>query len=141
LRLLADAGWEVGSHTVTHPRLTQLDEHRLAVELDASRAEVERQLGRPCLSLAYPYGDYDERVVSAAGAAGYRHACTLPAALEPERPLAWPRIGIYGTDTPFSYRLKVSRSARRVRASAAWDALSAVRSRIQRSGRTGSATG
>ena len=30
LRTLADAGWEIGSHTVTHPHLTQLDDATLA---------------------------------------------------------------------------------------------------------------
>ncbi|MBA3264423.1 MAG: polysaccharide deacetylase family protein, partial [Thermoleophilaceae bacterium] len=64
---LADAGWEIGSHTRTHPHLTTLDDESLRSELVESRATVEQRLGRPCPTLAYPYGDHDERVVAAAG--------------------------------------------------------------------------
>ena len=35
--------------------------------------------GTPCMTIAYPYGDYDVRVAAAAGRAGYQAACTLPA--------------------------------------------------------------
>ena len=69
---LADDGWEVGSHTRTHPHLTQVHGENLAQELQGSREDLEQRLSRPCPSLAYPYGDVDERVVEAAAQAGYR---------------------------------------------------------------------
>jgi peptidoglycan/xylan/chitin deacetylase (PgdA/CDA1 family) len=116
---LAEAGWEIGSHTRTHPHLTQVDDDALREELVRSREEVEGHLGR-CATLAYPYGDHDERVVAAAGAAGYAAAGTLPARLHAERPLAWPRVGIYHADDERRFRLKVSRTMRRVRASRLW---------------------
>src|SRR6476469_9018886 len=34
---LAQDGWEVGSHTCSHPHLTQISDEQLAVELEASR--------------------------------------------------------------------------------------------------------
>jgi peptidoglycan/xylan/chitin deacetylase (PgdA/CDA1 family) len=116
---LGEAGWEIGSHTRTHPHLTRLDDDALRDELVRSREEVEGHLGR-CATLAYPYGDHDERVVAAAGAAGYAAAGTLPARLHAERPLAWPRVGIYHADDERRFRLKVSRTMRRVRASRLW---------------------
>jgi len=117
---LAEAGWEIGSHTCTHPHLTRVDDEALREELVRSREEVERRLGRPCPTLAYPYGDYDERVVAAAGAAGYAAAGTLPARLHAERPLAWPRVGVYRADDERRFRLKVSRAMRRLRGSRLW---------------------
>lgn len=117
---LAEAGWEVGSHTRTHPHLTRIDDEGLRDELVESRATVEERLGRPCATLAYPYGDHDERVVAAAGAAGYVAAGTLPARLHAERPLAWPRVGIYHADDERRFRLKVSRTLRRLRGSRFW---------------------
>jgi peptidoglycan/xylan/chitin deacetylase (PgdA/CDA1 family) len=116
---LAEAGWEVGSHTLTHPHLTQLDDLALREELTGSKAELERRLGR-CETLAYPYGDHDERVVAAAGAAGYAAAGTLPGRLHAERPLAWPRVGVYHGDDERRFRLKVSRPFRRLRSSRLW---------------------
>ena len=75
---LADAGWEVGSHTRSHPRLPQVDDAALARELGDSRELIAERLGRPCESIAYPYGDFDERVVRATAAAGYRPRARSP---------------------------------------------------------------
>jgi len=74
---LARAGHEIGSHTRTHPILTQLDDAALRLELAGSRAELEAQLGVPPRSVAYPNGDADERVTRAAAAAGYTAGVTL----------------------------------------------------------------
>jgi peptidoglycan/xylan/chitin deacetylase (PgdA/CDA1 family) len=117
---LAEAGWEIGSHTRTHPHLTTLDDETLREELVRSREEVEQRLGRACPTLAYPYGDHDERVVQAAGAAGYTAAGTLPGRLPRPRPLAWPRVGVYRGDDERRFRLKVSRGMRRLRGSRLW---------------------
>jgi len=112
---LADAGWEIGSHTHSHPRLTRLDDGALFAELDQSRNACERELGRPCSSLAYPYGDFDARVVEAARAAGYLAGGTLPSRLYRALPLSWPRAGVYHRDSLRRFRLKTSASVRRVR--------------------------
>lgn len=119
LRGLRDAGWEIGSHTVSHPKLTQLDDGALATELSESKAACEQAMGSPCESIAYPYGDVDARVVRAAGEAGYGAGAGLPARLHAPRELEWPRVGIYHDDAPWRFRLKASRSARRARASGA----------------------
>jgi peptidoglycan/xylan/chitin deacetylase (PgdA/CDA1 family) len=117
---LADGGWEIGSHSRTHPRLTEVADDRLAEELRGSRDDVERGLGRPCTTLAYPYGAHDDRVVAAADDAGYRAAATLPIGLAESSDLRWPRVGIYRVDTERRFRLKVSRHVRRLRASPWW---------------------
>jgi len=110
---LVDAGWEVGSHTKTHPRLTSLEDAELDRELAESRAACERALGRPCRALAYPFGDHDARVVSRAAAAGYSLAAME--GLGPVAPLAWPRIGVYRHDRMWRFRLKVSSTVRHAR--------------------------
>ena len=127
LRELAEAGWEVGSHTRTHPRLTTLSDADLADELGRSRAACEDGVGRACRSLAYPYGDVDRRVSLAAGEAGYAAAGTLPARFHPAAPLEWPRIGVYRGDDLRRFRLKVSPAGRRLRGSPAWRALERLR--------------
>lgn len=95
LRALADAGWEIGSHTCSHPRLSRLGESEIAAELADSRRVCEEQMDRPCLSIAYPYSDYDERVVRAAADAGYRFAVSVPRDPQPPLPFEWPRLGVY----------------------------------------------
>lgn len=115
LRELRSAGWEVGSHSVTHPHLTQVADADLERELRDSRAAIESEIGF-CDTIAYPYGDQDERVRLAARDAGYTAAAGLPG-LGSNR-LAWPRVGVWhGTDDR-RFRLKVSpllRRAQRIR--------------------------
>ncbi|HWT92849.1 MAG TPA: polysaccharide deacetylase family protein [Solirubrobacteraceae bacterium] len=114
LRGLRDAGWELGSHTCSHPRLTTLDDAELARELTESRAVCERELG-DCPSLAYPYGDVDGRVVAAAEAAGYRTAAALPPQPHRGEPLRWPRVGVYRVDDARRFRLKANRALQLLR--------------------------
>jgi peptidoglycan/xylan/chitin deacetylase (PgdA/CDA1 family) len=133
LHRLADAGWEVGSHTCSHPRLPTLDDVSLRDELERSRQEVERRMTLPCPSLAYPYGDHDERVVQAAGQAGYEAAGTLPARMpRTAGPLDWPRIVVTRADDARRFRWKVSLLVRRARATAAWSMLHAARGAARR---------
>ncbi|MEA2466606.1 MAG: hypothetical protein QOJ57_732, partial [Thermoleophilaceae bacterium] len=116
LRELADEGWEVGSHTRSHPRLPQLSDAELAEELEGSRAACEEGLGRPCRTLAYPYGDADERVKAAAASAGYSMAAGLPdRRLGAKDPFDWPRLGVYHGDDRRRFRVKISPLVRRVR--------------------------
>lgn len=126
---LREAGWEIGSHTRSHPRLTQLDDRALAAELRGSREECERRTGVRCETLAYPYGDVDDRVVAAAAAAGYVAAAALPKRFR-ERPLEWPRVGVYHRDDERRFRSKVSPAVRRARASPAWGLAEAARVRL-----------
>lgn len=115
LRALHADGWEIGSHTVTHPRLTTTDDERLAFELGASRAAVEAALGAPCPSVAYPYGDVDARVVRAAARAGYSTGAALPARWNEIGALEWPRVGVYHPDSLRRFRVKTSYVVRKAR--------------------------
>ena len=107
LEELLEAGWEIGSHTVTHPRLPDLDDDELARELVESRRTIEKRLGA-CETIAYPYGLADERVAAAAAAAGYRAAVTLTAAHRTDTPFLRPRIGLYPADGGLRLRVKLS---------------------------------
>ena len=109
---LVDRGWEVGSHTASHPRLTELAPDALRAELSESKATCERRLGRACDSIAYPYGDHDAAVVEAARAAGYSYGVTLPTRPHQASPLRWPRVGIYYTDEGLRFTIKTSPAMR-----------------------------
>ena len=130
LRGLQEAGWEVGSHSRGHRDLVALDDAELAAELRGSREDCERELDRPCVSLAYPFSSYDERVKRVAAESGYVAAVILDSELAvPARsvsfaaagpdPLELLRAGIYRHDSWPRFRFKVSAPARRIRASAA----------------------
>lgn len=129
LRALAEAGWEIGSHTRSHPRLTRLADRELAGELRGSREDCAARLDRPCRSLSYPYGDEDGRVVAATREAGYSAAGTLPGRLHPPSALRWSRIGVYRVDRGIRFRLKASPRVRRLRTLRAWAVVTGLRSR------------
>lgn len=111
LRLLADEGWEIGSHTRSHPRLTRLPDAELDAELRESRAACEAATGRPCLSLAYPYSDVDDRVARATRRAGYALGVTVPRQVQAPLPLLWPRVGLYRDEGVAVLRRRVWRRA------------------------------
>jgi peptidoglycan/xylan/chitin deacetylase (PgdA/CDA1 family) len=128
---LAARGWEVGSHTCSHPRLSRLGDEQLADELSRSKSVCEEHLGRPCESIAYPYGDHDARVVEAASRAGYRAAGTLPSRMVARDPLRWPRVGVYYGDDLRRFKVKVSPLVRGLRASPLWEAADRVRAKVR----------
>ena len=76
IKELQNAGMEIGSHTRTHPRLTEVDRERLKSEVAGSKKDLEDIIGMPVESFAYPYGLLDDKSVKAVRAAGYRAACT-----------------------------------------------------------------
>jgi peptidoglycan/xylan/chitin deacetylase (PgdA/CDA1 family) len=102
LRYLASRGHEIGSHTMTHPLLPQLNDDDLCSELTASKEFIEQVTGAGVTSFAYPNGDHDNRVVDAARAAGYHCAVTMQSGLNPPGadPLRLRRI--YVTQERFS---------------------------------------
>jgi peptidoglycan/xylan/chitin deacetylase (PgdA/CDA1 family) len=59
--VLVGLGMRVGAHSVSHPRLTQVEDDALRAEVHGS-ADAVRRLGGP-VAFAYPDGAYDERVV------------------------------------------------------------------------------
>src|SRR5688572_9816136 len=76
VRALAAAGVEVGSHTVTHPNLLDVDDATLARELRESRERLAALTDTDIAGFAHPFGRYDDRVTRAVADAGYSYACT-----------------------------------------------------------------
>ena len=122
LEPLVEHGWEIGSHPVHHPLLTQLDDEQLAFELQESRRRIAEVLDRPCRTLAYPTGDHDERVVRFVEEAGYDAACTLPSKFPRHpHPLKYPRISVQREDSLAEFKRKTSRLSRFLRSTSLAD--------------------
>lgn len=77
LEEMREGGFEVGSHTLTHPHLPTLGAERVRQELSDSRARIVERLGS-CETLAYPFGSWSAEVAEAARDCGYKYAFTLP---------------------------------------------------------------
>lgn len=59
LRELVGQGFEIGGHTATHSNVVGLDQEMLTAEVVSSIATIERHLGVPVLTFAYPYGHFE----------------------------------------------------------------------------------
>lgn len=100
VRALDRAGIEIGSHTVSHPFMVQLNDNELASELTQSKQRIEQETGTTVQSLSYPTGGaqfYDDRTVRMAQTAGYRFAVSYDHAsvkLPKLKPFEIPRIHV-----------------------------------------------
>ncbi len=74
LRELADAGFEIGAHTVTHPVLTDITGDSLVREITECKQVLEQMLGREVPSFAYPKGRANSEIATRVKRAGYRSA-------------------------------------------------------------------
>jgi len=75
LASLSGAGFEIGSHTLSHPRLTRTPLPDARREIVDSKKELEDRLGKPVETFAYPFGLTDAASVEIARA-HYRGACS-----------------------------------------------------------------
>lgn len=76
IRVWLGAGMEIGSHTLTHARLTHLPMDHARDEITNSKKKLEDAFGRPVEHFCYPYGDWNSSVRDLVAEAGYRTACT-----------------------------------------------------------------
>lgn len=73
-RAVADAGYPIGNHTVSHPRLTSQSVAAIQYQICGFRAIVDPIIGRPSVDLFRPpYGRWNASVAAAAASCGYQH--------------------------------------------------------------------
>ena len=68
---------DIESHTVTHTSLTDLTEEQVKMELERSKNDIERRLGKQVDFLAYPTGTYNLHIAALVKEAGYKGAFTV----------------------------------------------------------------
>jgi peptidoglycan/xylan/chitin deacetylase (PgdA/CDA1 family) len=83
VRALRAGGVEIGSHTMTHPLLTQIDPKQVRRELTAARDRIEQEIGERPTTFAYPHGDYNGVVKSMTRRLYQSAVTTLSGANEP----------------------------------------------------------
>jgi len=69
------AGFEIGSHTMTHPRLQQLSHEQAWDEISRSRMRLEILLNAPVRTFAFPFGSVTEDTKKMLPDAGYSIGC------------------------------------------------------------------
>jgi peptidoglycan/xylan/chitin deacetylase (PgdA/CDA1 family) len=85
LRKLKAAGFEIGSHSISHADLTkklasendQTFRSRITNELLTSKKIIDRELKQDTQFFAYPYGNYNQKILDLFPAAGYKLGLTI----------------------------------------------------------------
>jgi peptidoglycan/xylan/chitin deacetylase (PgdA/CDA1 family) len=77
VRQLAYVGVEVGSHGLSHCRMTGLSEEELAIETRRSREALESVVQAPVTGFCYPYGAVDAAAERAVDTAGYDYGAGI----------------------------------------------------------------
>jgi len=76
---LLASGWEIGSHSLTHPPLDLISTRKASIEIQESRCRLEDLIGTVGYGFAFPYGRYGLREIELVYEAGYTYAVgTLP---------------------------------------------------------------
>lgn len=98
IQALAAAGVHFGSHMASHSHMAELSSREIVLEAARSRAALELALGKPCRSIAAPFGEGDERFARVARQCGYESGFTTDPghAARGQDPLRLPRIEVVG---------------------------------------------
>lgn len=96
LRELSDLGLEIGSHSLTHPYLSDLSREQLTREIAASKHELEQLTGRAIHHFSCPGGRWHPRIAAIARESGYHSVATSRASANPPTadPFALGRVAV-----------------------------------------------
>ena len=102
INTMRQRGFSFHSHTRLHPDLVTLSDDELVDELAGSRQDLNNMLDEEVRYLAYPYGRFNDHVISAARAAGYEAAFSTQPGFNRHDidPFRIRRLDIAGTDSP-----------------------------------------
>jgi len=103
---LSEAGFEIGSHTLSHRDLTRLDGDARRRELRDSKRAIEDRIGMPVTSVSYPFGRCSQKVVDDAIAAGYTCGFTS-SPNDGSDMMAMGRLSVYSIDGRASLERKL----------------------------------
>lgn len=104
----------IGSHCVTHRRLSGLDDRSAEEELCRSRKDIETLLGKTSDLIAFPHGDFSPHHLEMARRCGYKRAFSIqPEMMDPaNRQFLAGRISVEPSDSDLEFILKISGSYR-----------------------------
>lgn len=97
---LAGSGWEIAGHTLSHPRLAEMEDAAALAEIRGGREAIADRVGVAPSTFCYPYGSLNERTPGLVREAGFGGACTTRSGwARPGRdPFTIPRVKVASRD-------------------------------------------
>lgn len=87
-----NSGQEVAVHSLTHPFLEQLPANLVVKEIMEDRENLEKQFNTIVRGMAYPYGTFDDKVVTVLESCGIVYARTVISTNDFRIPKDWMRL-------------------------------------------------
>ncbi len=114
LRDLHARGYEIGAHTVNHPKLAHISLAAAREEIAGSKKKLEALIGAPVRSFAYPKGSYTDAVKKTVEECGLETAVTVRegACVPTADRFALPRIAVDGWTGRLQFRCGLSSAVR-----------------------------
>jgi len=113
VREISDAGFEIGSHSLTHRNMAELDEETAYRELALSKERIFDMTGSVTSSFSYPFGhaqSFTARTIQILRRLGYTRAYSNILGMNNslKEPFMIRRIRIYSNDTMLRFKMKIA---------------------------------
>jgi peptidoglycan/xylan/chitin deacetylase (PgdA/CDA1 family) len=110
MKEMQEDGISFGSHSLSHPRLSQIDSDKARFEIRKSKEILQSRLGREIDFFAYPYGDMNEAVEKMVKEAGYKAAVWAWGGINRKDTNIYQlrRIPVFDSDTNLQLKLKLA---------------------------------
>ena len=72
VKKIADAGFDIGTHSNTHPKMSLLSQAKMSEELEVSVSKITKITGKPVKYFRAPFGDYSDSVLNIASGLGLK---------------------------------------------------------------------
>ncbi len=66
VKQIAEAGFDIGTHSNTHPKMSSLSQVKMAEELESSMSKITKITGKSVKFFRAPFGDYNDMVLNTA---------------------------------------------------------------------------
>ena len=72
VKQIDNAGFDIGTHSETHPKMSSLSQAKMSEELETSISKITKVTGKPVKFFRAPFGDYSDAVLNVAGSLGLK---------------------------------------------------------------------
>lgn len=72
VKRIDEAGFDIGTHSSTHPKMSTLSEEQMRSELSGSMELISKITNKPVKFFRAPYGDYNDTLINTAGSLGLK---------------------------------------------------------------------
>ncbi len=110
LQEIANAGFEIGSHSHTHIDLNSVTHKEVKFEMEYSKKIIEDKLGRPVHFFSYPFGRFNHELTDICRETGYKGAITMKPKISRQNIFQLPRSAVYLFDTLTQFKAKLNQS-------------------------------